>query len=559
MKVPIVEAKQPSDFFNPAKDAEHNLNQVMQMRGLQEREQHNQLLVRKEQIAEQQKADFEKRAGEATQAFMKNPGDPNAQLGIAQIMVETGKAEDVVKWMRHDTGLAAVAKANGFQVNELQGMSDLPAEQFKQLYGPELEKNLKVQASELADLHQDNAKFTEAFKTAVGAETYYEKNANEVLGADRAIINFISSKKDLSASEKERLTTAETSLAKSEAKIAEQRKSMDDKVTKYASTVRDGALYQQDALARRPHANARQQQLYSDVYTLKASVADAYLAYKNEATPENKRAFQGASERYDAKVKEIAIRATEYKTEAEQQAMANTQKTVQGMKAEEADREAQARFAALPLDQQTSQSAEKIARAMLAEEFALPDITKMRGAGKDPNKPLTEFSVNLEKLTPEQAGRFAGLNQAMEDIQSIQKLIEPTPGKIDRTVIFSAQLGGIPFTKGRDLNSLMNDAIDAKTRASTGAAATDGERRDFNETYKPAVQDSDSLIRSKLTRLNRFMQMSVDVMDPKKTLRDRMSIDKKLVKITVEDRYKQLEKEGKSKADAFAIMRDEGF
>lgn len=521
MNVPIVEAQPLSSFFNPEKDAQTNLTQVMQMRGLQEREQHNQLLAR----AEQQKVDLQKRAGDATQAFMKNPSDPNAQLGIAQIMAETGKAEDVVKWMRHDTGLAAVAKSKGFQVNELQGMSDLPATQFTQLYGPELEKNLKVQASELADLHQDNAKFTGAFKAAVDADTYYEKNANEVLGADRAIINLLSGKKDLSASEKERLTTAQTSLAKNEAKIAEQRKGMDEKSTQYASAVRDGALYQQDALARHPHADTRQQQLYSDVYALKANVADAYLAYKQESTPENKRTFQDASVRYDAKVKEIAIRVTEYKTESEQQAMANTQKTVQGMKSEEADREAQARFAKLPLDQQTSQNAEKIARAMLADGFAFPDITKMRGAGKDPNRPLAEIKMNMSSLTPEQAGRLSSLITADRDMAEVtSRLVDSKTGAVNRGLLFSANLfpGGFPFSEGKDLNSMMYNSIEAKLRLDTGAAANKDEVKRIALNFIPSSTDSDTTIKGKLSRFKRYTGDTLDLVDPNGELRARI-------------------------------------
>lgn len=431
MNVPIVEAQPLSTFYNPEKDAQNNLNQIIQMRGLQQQDERNDLAVRKEQVAEQARVALQNQVRDAFDAYGKNPTDDNAKLGVVKAIAATGKVKEAYEMILNDTGVAAMAKATGFPMPELQGMANLPAEQFKQLYGPELEKNLRVNMSNLVNFYQDNAKFTGAFQVAVDAETYYEKIANEAVGADRAIINLLSGKKDLSASEKERLTTAESSLATSEAKIAEQRQRMDAKITQYASTVRDGALSQQDTLARAPKSDARQQQLYSDVYALKASVADAYLTYKNEATPENKRAFQDASDRYDTKVKEIAIRATEYKTEAEKQMMANTQKTVQGMKQEEADREAQARFAALPRDQQTSQSAEKIARKMLEDGFALPDITKMRGAGKDPNRPLVEINQN----SPGERKDISEDRAKLDMVNEVKALFDPAyTGPVDSRI-----------------------------------------------------------------------------------------------------------------------------
>jgi hypothetical protein len=77
----------------------------------------------------------------------------------------------------------------------------------------------------------------------------------------------------------------------------------------------------------------------------------------------------------------------------------------------------------------------------------------------------------------------------------------------------------MPFSEGRDLNSKIEDAISAKLRAETGAAANADEVKSIARRFGINSFDKDSVIKSKLTRLRRFLNDTLDIRDPSGQIR----------------------------------------
>jgi hypothetical protein len=66
---------------------------------------------------------------------------------------------------------------------------------------------------------------------------------------------------------------------------------------------------------------------------------------------------------------------------------------------------------------------------------------------------------------------------------------------------------------------MIEDAISAKLRAETGAAANADEVKSITRRFGLNSFDKDSVIRSKLTRLRRFLNDSMNVRDPSGKIR----------------------------------------
>lgn len=119
-------------------------------------------------------------------------------------------------------------------------------------------------------------------------------------------------------------------------------------------------------------------------------------------------------------------------------------------------------------------------------------------------------------LTAENAGKLSMLDQASSDIGDVQKLITNPDGTINRKLVFetNALPGGVPFTKGRDVNSSIENAINAKLRAETGVAANPNEVKNVSRRFKPSNNDSDETIKGKLQRLNEYVAETANLIDP---------------------------------------------
>lgn len=132
------------------------------------------------------------------------------------------------------------------------------------------------------------------------------------------------------------------------------------------------------------------------------------------------------------------------------------------------------------------------------------------GGPSDPN------SKPNKGMTPDAAGRFSMVSQAVGDIDEVKKLIFNPDGTVNRARLASANLfpGGVPFTKGRDINSMIENAVAAKLRAETGAAATPSEIEGVARRFRFSMNDSDETITNKLERLRENLSATANIVDP---------------------------------------------
>lgn len=204
----------------------------------------------------------------------------------------------------------------------------------------------------------------------------------------------------------------------------------------------------------------------------------------------------------------------------------------EGAAAETANRKAS------PMELQTAEVQNEAARLGITDDKGLQKLNRdlaaktgrplaklddIKAAQKDPNRPIVE--VNLEKLTPEQAGRVSSLITAHRDIRHVtDRLINSETGAVDRKLLFSTNIfpGGFPFSEGKDINGMIYNAIEAKLRLDTGAAANKDEVKRIAKNFIPSLTDDDATIKSKLNRFERYTGDTLDLVDPKQTLRGRI-------------------------------------
>lgn len=116
-------------------------------------------------------------------------------------------------------------------------------------------------------------------------------------------------------------------------------------------------------------------------------------------------------------------------------------------------------------------------------------------------------------LSGEAAGKIAMADRAVLDIQEARtKLFKD--GKMDRGLIAAMN---IPFTAGMPLNedargaySRLHNAVAAKLRIETGAAATESEVRGILDRFLPKISDTDQVVRDRLDSLEQFMNTTID-------------------------------------------------
>jgi len=127
------------------------------------------------------------------------------------------------------------------------------------------------------------------------------------------------------------------------------------------------------------------------------------------------------------------------------------------------------------------------------------------------------------KLTPEQSGKAQMITGALQNMDVMDRFMfeQGADGKVDymnpsRANIINANIpfGGTPGTEGRSLNVLIDDSIQAKLRAETGAAAPEPEVVRLNERYRPSIFDSGETIRLKRSLLQQFLAGTWDKFDP---------------------------------------------
>jgi hypothetical protein len=117
------------------------------------------------------------------------------------------------------------------------------------------------------------------------------------------------------------------------------------------------------------------------------------------------------------------------------------------------------------------------------------------------------------RRSPEQAGRLALMQGGLQNARTVRDQIIRPDGSVNRqlmtTMIFDA-----PGTEGRTVRSQFEDAIAARLRIETGAAATPAEVQNLADRFLPRNLDNDETVTSKLTRLVEFFETSLSAVDP---------------------------------------------
>ena len=123
-------------------------------------------------------------------------------------------------------------------------------------------------------------------------------------------------------------------------------------------------------------------------------------------------------------------------------------------------------------------------------------------------------AMQPKPLSAEAAGRYSMANQALKDVQDVKRSILNPEGDLNDTLVAAAN---VPFTAGvgtdaRMLRSRIENAVAAKLRIETGAAATKDEIENISKRFMPTLGDTAASAMDKLNRLEEFMQSTTSAM-----------------------------------------------
>jgi hypothetical protein len=151
------------------------------------------------------------------------------------------------------------------------------------------------------------------------------------------------------------------------------------------------------------------------------------------------------------------------------------------------------------------------------------------------NQPINEYTgqpagtpIKTGETKGESAdvsARLALANQGLQHVNNFKSIVAPN-GEVDRATIFTmnAPMGGIG--KGREALVLFLDALDARSRAATGAAMPKEEIENYKRIYFPHPLDKDETVKNKMNRLEGFLNDYVKTLDPSGNMRKRLSNQK---------------------------------
>lgn len=129
---------------------------------------------------------------------------------------------------------------------------------------------------------------------------------------------------------------------------------------------------------------------------------------------------------------------------------------------------------------------------------------------RPPPKPTDEAG-----LTPENAGKVAMSQQSIDSIGVVRSKIFDKDGNLNRNVIGAMNLpivSGLPGNSdARITRSAMRNAVEAKLRLETGAAATESEVERTMARFVPTLADTKESAKFKLDELEKFFKSSLSL------------------------------------------------
>lgn len=118
----------------------------------------------------------------------------------------------------------------------------------------------------------------------------------------------------------------------------------------------------------------------------------------------------------------------------------------------------------------------------------------------------------LKGESSETAGKISLAKQAITLVDQLRSAWINPDGSINRPLLASARAN---LGAGRQQRAQFHDALDARQRASSGAAiGKDEEARYFDMYFPNPVLDDDATVKDKMKRLGNFMTDYLEVMDP---------------------------------------------
>ena len=118
-------------------------------------------------------------------------------------------------------------------------------------------------------------------------------------------------------------------------------------------------------------------------------------------------------------------------------------------------------------------------------------------------------------MTPENAGKVAMSQQAVEGIGTVRGIIFDKDGNMNRNVIGAMNLpivAGLPGnSQARIARTAIRNAVEAKLRIETGAAATESEVERTLARFLPTIADTKESAKFKLDELEKFFKSSLSL------------------------------------------------
>jgi len=112
-------------------------------------------------------------------------------------------------------------------------------------------------------------------------------------------------------------------------------------------------------------------------------------------------------------------------------------------------------------------------------------------------------------MTPETAGKAQMVEQAIGYIPTLRQELFDADGSVNRTNVANlvARTWG---TRGRELSTLILDAVEAKLRVESGAAVPDSEVKRAAKRFVPEIGDSANNLKIKLDNLETFLKKTTE-------------------------------------------------
>jgi hypothetical protein len=109
-------------------------------------------------------------------------------------------------------------------------------------------------------------------------------------------------------------------------------------------------------------------------------------------------------------------------------------------------------------------------------------------------------------LSADESGRLTAMRQSYDNLPELQSLVYNEDGSVNRMNLITGAIGtGVPFTQGRQFVSVLENTIAGTVYARTGAQASPEEIAQVAKEFAPSALDDDATIKSKMQRLEAFV------------------------------------------------------